>query len=47
MALVFDETAAADLIEVFIISGDPAVEPFKTLQVNPCEGFDCNPLFES
>jgi len=38
MVLVFDETAAAetaaDLIEAIIMSGDPAVEPFKTLQAN-------------
>jgi len=33
MVLVFDE-AAADLIEALIMSGDSAVEPFKTLQVN-------------
>jgi len=33
MALVFDEVAA-DLIEAIIMSGDSAVEPFKTLQTN-------------
>jgi len=38
MVLVFDEAAAAevaaDLIEAIIMSGDSAVEPFKTLQTN-------------
>jgi len=34
MVLVFDEAAAADLIEALIMSGDSAVEPFKTLQAN-------------
>jgi len=33
MVLVFDE-AAVDLIETLIMSGDSAVEPFKTLQDN-------------
>jgi len=40
MALVFDETIAADLIEVFIMFGDPAVESFKTLQANLCKRID-------
>jgi len=30
----FDEVVAADLIETLIMSGDSAVEPFKTLQAN-------------
>jgi len=39
MVLVFDETDAAaevatDLIEALIMSGDSAVEPFKTLHAN-------------
>jgi len=37
--LFFDESAV-DLIEALIMSGDPAVEPFKTLQVNPCKMID-------
>jgi len=36
MALVFDEVAV-DLIETLIMSEDSAVEPFKTLQANPCK----------
>jgi len=40
MAFVFDEVAAADLFETLIMFGDSAVEPFKTLQVNPCKMID-------
>jgi len=39
MVLVFDEVAV-DLIETLIMSGDSAMEPFKTLQVNPCKMID-------
>ena len=39
IVLVFDEVAV-DLIEALIISGDPAVEPFKTLQANLCKRID-------